>query len=106
MLSRELADAAHYPAIDLVGSISRVMNSLVTQDQQNSSNRLRRLWALYQQNQDLIQVGAYEPGSNNDLDDAIRLRQGMETLLQQSRTETVSITQSWTMLDELLEAEA
>lgn len=106
MLSRELADAAHYPAIDLVGSISRVMNSLVTQDQQNTSNRLRRLWALYQQNQDLIQVGAYEPGSNDDLDEAIRLRQGMETLLQQPCTETVSITQSWTMLDELLEAEA
>ena len=105
MLSRELADAAHYPAIDLVGSISRVMNSLVTQDQQNTSNRLRRLWALYQQNQDLIQVGAYEPGSNDDLDEAIRLRQGMETLLQQPCTETVSITQSWTMLDELLEAE-
>jgi flagellum-specific ATP synthase len=106
MLSRELADAAHYPAIDLVGSISRVMNSLVTQDQQNTSNRLRRLWTLYQQNQDLIQVGAYEPGSNNDLDEAIRLRPGMEKLLQQSSTETISITQSWSMLDDLLEAEA
>jgi len=102
MLSRELADAAHYPAIDLVGSISRVMNSLVTPEQQSSSNRLRRLWTLYQQNQDLIQVGAYESGSNNDLDEAIRLRGGMEKLLQQSSTETISIKQSWPMLDELL----
>tara|TARA_B100000809_G_scaffold82159_1_gene80459 strand:- start:1124 stop:2455 length:1332 start_codon:yes stop_codon:yes gene_type:complete len=102
MLSRELADAAHYPAIDLVGSISRVMNSLVTPEQQSASNRLRRLWTLYQQNQDLIQVGAYEPGSNNDLDEAIRLRGGMEKLLQQSSTETISIKQSWPMLDELL----
>ena len=103
MLSRELADAAHYPAIDLVGSISRVMNSLVTPEQQIKSNRLRRLWTLYQQNQDLIQVGAYESGSNHDLDEAIRLRNDMETLLQQPSTEIITINESWQMLDELLD---
>ena len=64
MLSRELADAAHYPAIDLSGSISRVMNSLLSPEQLKSANLFRRLWTLYQQNQDLIQVGAYETGAN------------------------------------------
>jgi flagellum-specific ATP synthase len=47
------------------------------------ANRFRRLWSLYQQNQDLIQVGAYEAGSNPDLDQAIRLRPAMEHFLQQ-----------------------
>ena len=83
MLSRTLADAAHYPAIDLAGSISRVMDSIVTPEQLKAANRFRRLWSLYQQNQDLIQVGAYEPGTNPDLDEAIKLRPGMEALLQQ-----------------------
>jgi flagellum-specific ATP synthase len=94
MLSRELADAAHYPAIDLVGSISRVMDSLVSPDVLKAANRLRRLWTLYQQNQDLIQVGAYEFGSNPDLDEAIRVRPDMERLLQQISDEAVSLEES------------
>jgi len=83
MLSRKLADAAHYPAIDLNGSISRVMSSLVDPQEQLSANRFRRLWSVYQQNQDLIQVGAYEAGSNPDLDLAIQLRPQMEEFLRQ-----------------------
>lgn len=83
MLSRKLADAAHYPAIDLNGSVSRVMQNLLSPEDQKLANRFRRLWSLYQQNQDLIQVGAYEAGSNPDLDQAIRLRTAMEHFLQQ-----------------------
>ena len=83
MLSRKLADAAHYPAIDLNGSVSRVMQNLLSAEDQKLANRFRRLWSLYQQNQDLIQVGAYEAGSNADLDQAIRLRSQMESFLQQ-----------------------
>ena len=77
MLSRKLADMAHYPAIDLNGSISRVMQKLLSHDDLLLANRFRRLWSVYQQNQDLIQVGAYETGSNPTLDEAIRLRQDM-----------------------------
>ena len=91
MLSRDLADAAHYPAIDLAGSISRVMDSLLTPELLQAANRLRRLWTLYQQNQDLIQVGAYELGSNPDLDEAIRVRPEMEILLKQLSSESVSL---------------
>jgi flagellum-specific ATP synthase len=83
MLSRKLADAAHYPAIDLNGSISRVMQNLLTPIDLKRANRFRRLWSIYQQNQDLIQVGAYETGSNPELDAAIRLRPVMEQFLQQ-----------------------
>ena len=101
MLSRQLADAAHYPAIDLAGSISRVMTNLVSPALLNAANRFRRLWTLYQQNQDLIQVGAYEAGTNADLDEAIRLRSGMEALLQQSSDDSVSIEDSHKMLQQL-----
>jgi flagellum-specific ATP synthase len=105
MLSRELADAAHYPAIDLVGSISRVMDSLVSPDVLKAANRLRRLWTLYQQNQDLIQVGAYEFGSNPDLDEAIRVRPDMERLLQQLSDEAVSLEESQNELRRITGAE-
>ena len=83
MLSRRLADQAHYPAIDLNGSISRVMQTLVSSDELKQSNKLRRLWSVYQQNADLVQVGAYEAGSNPELDEAIRLREQMVDFLRQ-----------------------
>ncbi len=83
MLSRRLADQAHYPAIDLNGSISRVMQTLVSADELKQSNKLRRLWSVYQQNADLVQVGAYEAGSNPELDEAIRLREQMVDFLRQ-----------------------
>jgi flagellum-specific ATP synthase len=83
MLSRKLADAAHYPAIDLNGSISRVMQNLLPPDDLKLANRVRRLWSLYQQNQDLISVGAYEMGSNPEIDQAIALRSQLEAFLVQ-----------------------
>ena len=83
MLSRKLADAAHYPAIELTGSISRVMQNLLSATDLKLANRFRRLWSLYQQNVDLIQVGAYQVGSNAEIDQAIALRSTMENFLRQ-----------------------
>ena len=83
MLSRKLADSAHYPAIDLTGSISRLMQSLLSNEDLKSANKLRRLWSIYQQNVDLVQVGAYEHGSNPELDEAIRLNDRIVAFLRQ-----------------------
>jgi flagellum-specific ATP synthase len=83
MLSRKLADAAHYPAIELNGSISRLMQSLLNTDDMKQANKLRRLWSLYQQNIDLVQVGAYQMGSNLELDEAIRLHERLVNFLRQ-----------------------
>jgi flagellum-specific ATP synthase len=83
MLSRKLADSAHYPAIDLTGSISRLMQSLLSNEDLKSANKLRRLWSIYQQNVDLVQVGAYEHGSNPELDEAIRLHDRIVAFLRQ-----------------------
>tara|TARA_E500000331_G_scaffold349025_1_gene391550 strand:- start:1900 stop:3387 length:1488 start_codon:yes stop_codon:yes gene_type:complete len=83
ILARKLADAAHYPSIDLNGSISRVMQNLVDKDVHEIAGKFRRLWSIYQQNEDLIQVGAYKAGTNPELDEAIRLRPAMVSFLQQ-----------------------
>jgi flagellum-specific ATP synthase len=91
MLSRSLADAAHYPAIDLSGSISRVMPAICSPEVIKAANLFRRLWALYQQNQDLIKVGAYQSGSNPELDQAIARRGQMEGMLRQQMHEGVEI---------------
>jgi flagellum-specific ATP synthase len=103
MLSRKLADAAHYPAIDLNGSISRVMQNLLSPTDLKRANRFRRLWSIYQQNQDLIQVGAYEAGSNPELDAAIRLRPVMEQFLQQDMHAPMAFAQCLATVAHLLD---
>ena len=103
MLSRKLADAAHYPAIDLTGSISRVMQNLLSPTDLKLANRFRRLWSLYQQNVDLIQVGAYQSGTNAEIDQAIVLRETMERFLCQDMYEGVDEGNTRTDLRVLME---
>jgi flagellum-specific ATP synthase len=94
MLSRKLADAAHYPAIDLNGSISRVMQNLLSPLDWQVATRMRRLWSLYQANAELIQVGAYQPGTNPELDEAIRVQERLKAFLQQDMHQRVDIEQT------------
>jgi flagellum-specific ATP synthase len=103
MLSRRLADAAHYPAIDLNGSISRVMQNLLGPQDWMVANRMRRLWSLYQQNAELIQVGAYQPGTNPELDLAIRLHERLKAFLQQDMNERVDLQHTRALLRHLQE---
>jgi flagellum-specific ATP synthase len=94
MLSRSLADAAHYPAIDLEGSISRLASSLVTANHFRSAQSLRKYWSIYQQKQDLIQVGAYTPNTDPDIDEAIRLKGAIDQFLQQDSSEVVPMAET------------
>lgn len=102
MLSRKLADSAHYPAIDLNGSISRVMQNLVKPDELKQANRMRRLWSLYQQNQDLISVGAYEAGSNAEIDQAILMRGDLEEFLRQEMDAGIDYNKTRRLIGELM----
>ncbi|NNM50812.1 MAG: flagellar protein export ATPase FliI [Pseudomonadales bacterium] len=85
VLSRSLADEGHFPAIDVEGSISRLMQTLSTPDQLRRSLRFKQMWSRYRQNRDLISIGAYVRGSDPDTDFAVEhmtdihqfLRQGM-----------------------------
>jgi flagellum-specific ATP synthase len=83
VLSRTLADAGHYPAIDIEGSISRAMHSLVGGEHFARVRRFKQLYSRYQRNRDLISVGAYSPGSDPMLDQAIAAYPRLEAFLQQ-----------------------
>lgn len=87
VLSRRLADAGHYPAIDIESSISRVMASLVTREQLGQAQRFKALYSRYQRSHDLISVGAYASGTDPQLDRAIALYPALESFLQQGMFE-------------------
>ena len=90
VLSRQLAELGHYPAVDLVASISRAFDCVTSEEHQRCARQLRRILAIYNDNIDLVRTGAYEPGSSPELDDAIRLMPAMNRLLQQSIGEFTS----------------
>jgi flagellum-specific ATP synthase len=102
VLSRTLAESGHYPAIDIEASISRVMPDIVDEKQIKLANDLRRLYSLYQQNKDLINVGAYQPGSDPRIDNAIQKQPEILEFLQQSMNEAVDIERSFSDLEKLL----
>jgi len=90
MLSRKLAYQAHWPAIDPLASISRSMNDVVTAEHRNAADSLKQLLAAYQQSEDLITIGAYQMGSNQLVDLAIKLRDPIDVFLRQGSTERVT----------------
>jgi FliI/YscN family ATPase len=90
MLSRKLAHQAHWPAIDPLASISRSMNDVVSSEHRHAAESLKQLLAAYQQSEDLITIGAYQMGSSQLVDLAIKLREPIEAFLRQSSTERVS----------------
>lgn len=84
VLTRSLAETGHYPAIDIEASISRVMTDIITPQEFEQVRRFKQLWSRYQRSRDLINVGAYVPGSDPMLDDAIRRFPSLERFLQQA----------------------
>ena len=103
VLSRSLAESGHFPAIDIEASISRVMPDIVDNRHMEMARELRRLYSLYQQNRDLISVGAYQPGSDPRIDQAIEKNAAILEFLQQDMEEAVDISRSLSELQALLE---
>ncbi|TRW90829.1 flagellar protein export ATPase FliI [Candidatus Methylobacter oryzae] len=102
ILSRSLAESGHFPAIDIEASISRVMPDIIDANHMQMARELRRLYSLYQQNRDLISVGAYQPGSDPRIDKAIEKNPAILNFLQQSMDEPVDINRSLQELAMLL----
>ena len=90
VLSRELAESGHYPAIDVEASISRAMNAVVTDEHLFSAQKFRKMYSVYQQNKDLINVGAYAEGSSPEIDESIRFHSSQQEFLQQDRQQAVN----------------
>ena len=90
-LSRKVAEANHYPAIDVLGSISRLMSSIASNEHKQAAAKMRTLMSLYRENKDLIDVGMYVPGSNPRLDVAIQMMPKINAFLQQRTDEAVNM---------------
>ncbi len=94
VLSRELAEAGHYPAIDVGQSASRVMHNVVSRAHFETARQFRAIATRYEKGRDLVQIGAYAAGSDPGLDQAIRLHGPMERFLQQDMFEGTTMAQS------------
>ncbi len=89
VLSRELADSGHYPAIDIEKSISRVMPMVTSEEHLSMARLIKQNYSLYQQNRDLITIGAYQRGADHRLDQAIAVRPVLDQFLQQRMKEVI-----------------
>jgi len=98
VLSRDLAHRYHYPAIDVLSSISRLANTISGAATKKAAGVIRRLMADYADSEDLINVGAYKMGSNPRIDEAIAKRDAIEKFLIQAEDERSSVTETlWAM---------
>lgn len=86
-LSRKLAERAHFPAIDILSSISRLMKEISTPEEIQAAQTVRKLLAVLQENEDLLSIGAYRQGTNRQLDVAVAMKSKFEELLQQQTNE-------------------
>ena len=94
MLNRKLVHKNHYPAIDVLQSISRCMSQIATQEHKRLAGRLKNVLATYNEAEDLINIGAYKSGSNPDIDYAITMIRQVNDFLQQDVDEKVSFEES------------
>ncbi len=101
-LSRELADSGHYPAIDIEKSISRVMPRVVTREHVIAARRLKQLYSRYMRGRDLVSMGAYSPGSDPELDQAISAWPRIQAYLQQDINDTHGLLESTADLMQLV----
>jgi len=98
VLSRDLAHKGHFPAIDVLASVSRVMKEITPEEQQDAANELKRLLAVYKGSEDLIHIGAYQQGSNAEIDRAIEQIDAIKSFTQQKTSEKVDYQEAYERL--------
>jgi len=94
VLSRKLGSKNHFPAIDVLSSLSRLFSALAPPEQKQLASKLRDLMATYQDAEDLIQIGAYTKGSSTAIDQAIQYHSAIESFLRQATAESSDHRQS------------
>ncbi len=102
VLSRRLANRSHYPAIDVLSSISRVMGDIVSDDHKQLANKIKKVMAIYSEAEDLINIGAYVKGSSQDIDYAIECIDSINTFLQQDIYDQFTLEEVLAMMNEVL----
>jgi flagellum-specific ATP synthase len=102
LLTRKLADLGHFPAIDINRSVSRVMSNIVDKSHQQAARLFKKFYAIYEENQDLINIGAYVSGNNPQLDFAIKHIDKFNKFLQQEVEDKVTYEQTLNSIFEIL----
>lgn len=105
VLSRELAESGHYPAIDVLASTSRLRDAVIDSDHHQAMRLFIHLYSVYQRNKDLLSLGMYQHGDNPDLDNAVSLMPAMSEFLTQSAGENISFDESKDSLTGLFKIE-
>lgn len=98
VLTRKLAQQGHYPALDVLQSISRLMDDIVSPEHRRTATTLKQALALYAEAEDLIAVGAYQTGTNPQLDRAIAMRPALLDLLRQQKDDFTPLEQTLEMM--------
>jgi len=101
VLSRNLAEAGIYPAVDIEASISRLMTEVAGSEHIKTARRFKQLYSLYRQNSDLINIGAYVAGNNPELDEAIGMYGKLLAFLQQDMQQAINLPASIQALNSL-----
>lgn len=105
VLSRRLASAGHYPCVEVLDSVSRVVGAITTPEQRANATEFRRLMAAYRDAKDLIEIGAYVHGSNPTVDRAVYLQPAIDLFLRQSTDDLTPAEQSWDALQQVVTAQ-
>lgn len=104
VLTRRLATSGHFPSIDVLESISRVTGAITTPQQREDATVLRRMMAAHRDARELIEIGAYAPGSNPVVDSALRLQSRIDAFLRQDIMAITPAAQAWNWLHDLVVA--
>ena len=102
VLSRKLANQNHYPAIDVLASVSRVMSSIVNDEHLNMANVIKNMMAVYKESEDLINIGAYKRGSNKEIDKAIDVKDDIDRLLKQRVLESYPLDETTKLMSHII----
>ncbi len=99
VLSRKIAEKGRYPAIDVLKSISRLMNTVTNEKHKQLAARIRKVLSVYQSSEDLINIGAYVKGSSKDIDEAIHYIDKIEEFLSQNIDESLTMDETLELMD-------
>jgi len=104
VLSRAIANSNHYPPIDILGSVSRVMPDIVTKEHFEAFGSIKNLIAVYREAEDLINIGAYKRGANPEIDRAVKLHSAIQGFLKQGMTESHTFEETLEMVKAIVES--
>ena len=102
VLSRAIANSNHYPPIDVLGSVSRVMPEIVTKEHLDAFGAMKNLIAVYREAEDLINIGAYKKGANPEIDRAVKLHGPIQSFLKQNMNESLTFDETLEMMNKII----